>query len=335
MATFPTSAGSFGNSFGSFGGDLLSNAVGVGSNIGGTLGGLAGGAFFGPLGALGGSFLGNSVGKLFGFGAKEPKTPRASYYYDFTTDTPTTLRSKTFDGEGVDALSNVAKYIGLTSESMLNTLGLKPTTQGFSMGTYGGRAGYLLPDDPWVKPFNPNTKWHDGWDSKNLSQFVPSAYQFIDPDYYNPALQGVRAFGNRDEALVAPDSSSLGQMSQSAIDAIVSNSIKQAGLTNRQVFEKAGLPTELEALKGALPGLAFGDNFGLDNPFQFKPSELMSLYQQGGMTGGMTGAPTAGIGAASSTGNAGRLQSIYAQYQQRMPQGTVRQQPSYYSRWGG
>lgn len=323
----------FGSSAYGFGGDLLSNFAGVGSNLGGTIGSLAGSAFFGPFGALGGSFLGNALGSVFGLGGKEPKTPRASYYYDFNTDTPTTLRSKTYDKQGVDSLGNIAKYVGLTSESILNTLGLKPTTQGFSLGTYGGRAGFLLPDDPWVKPFNPNTKWHDGWETKYTASPIPSVNQFIDPDYYNPALQGLRTFGNRDEALVAPDSSSLGQMSQSAIDAIVANSIKQAGLTNRQVFEKAGLPTDVEALRGALPGLALGDDFNLDNPFQFKPSQLLSLYNQGAPTGGAA----TGIGAAPAvnTGNAGRLQSIYSQYKQRMPQGNVSYQPSYYSRWGG
>lgn len=317
MATFPTS---FGNSFGGFGGDLISNAVGVGSNMGGTLGSLAGGAFFGPLGALGGSFLGNSIGKLFGFGNKKPSRPRVNYTYDFATGNPLLWKSKQFNDETLDAFGSATDYIGDMSASVLKTLGLAPSTDKFGFGTFQGSTGFVLGSDPIPRK--------DG---------LPNVFYAIGPDAYEAQARGLgRVFGERGGRTDVPTSELIQQAASGAFDALVSDPIRAAGLTNRQVFEKAGLPTELEALKGALPGLAFGDNFGLDNPFQFKPSELMSLYQQGGgMMGGMTGAPTAGIGAPSNTGNAGRLQSIYAQYQQRMPQGTVRHQPSYYSRWGG
>lgn len=317
MATFPTTGGSFGNSFGSFGGNLLSNYAGVGSNIGGTLGGVAGGALFGPLGALGGSFLGNTVGKLFGFGDKKPEQLHFFGQYDPVADA-ILAASSNVNGPSNQQLVNMLNQsvMGVLDpvQAMLARMGVDPAPGPLNLGIFRGATAYGGPDVPFTMGLDPRSE---------------DAYELV-----HDILRGGTVLGQEGDRTSQPSQVNVAQAIAGLGEDLWSRSL--SGMTNQDILTRLGLPTELDALQQRLPNVQFGDDFSLDAPFTLKASDMMSLYG-GGMLGGLSQTPSLGqMPTNTQQGpNAGNLMRIYQQYQQRMPQGNVRYQPSYYSRWGG
>lgn len=300
-----------------FGSDFLSSKLGIQPNMLGSIGGLAG-TMFGPLGSFAGGFLGNALGSAFGIGNKKPPRPRVNYVYDFETGNPFLKGGKVYDDEGMDVFGSITDYIGDTSKGFLDKLGLEPGMDRFGFGAFQGRTGFTLGTDPFVR--DPNS---------------PGAFNAIGPSSpgVKQAQQMGRVFGSLGGRTSAPTPELIQQAADAAFNALVLGPIQQAGLTNADVFGKFGLPTELEALKGALPNLAFGDDFSLTNPFQFKATDLLSLYNQpqGGQpapTGTMPGMSAPPMGT-----NANNLMNLYTQMRPRMQSSSWQNQPSYYSRW--
>jgi hypothetical protein len=277
--------GLLGNPY-ALGADLLGGALGIQSNPLGLAGGLLG-SFAGPVGGALGGLLGNVVGGIFGLGNKKPSRPRSSYYYDFNTDSTWLNQSKALDEDTKDVLRGIVSGIGSTAESTLGLLGLEPTVPGFSFGQFQGRSGFLLPDDPFV------TDLGKGASAPGKEYYGPNVWQAIGPNRYSPDLQGTRAFGDYGDRTGFPTAESLLAASGTALDEIVRRSISDAGLTNAQVFERLGLPSQQDAYRPLLGDqFQFGElDFSAPSVFTYK--DILAAEQLKGLLSGLPAAPAA------------------------------------------
>ena len=277
----PFSAGGLAGGFAGMGGNMLSGALGMDPNMLGTLGGI-GGSFFGPLGSFAGSFLGNALGDAFGMGAPLPPRARANYIYDFASGNPTMKGGKGYDQAWLDAFGSLTDQVGDTARELFEKLGIQAPVSNFGFGAFKGRAGFALPTDPWVRDPSSPGAFNSIGNSNKLNM-------------NGQARAAGRVFGQSQNRTDVPTGDNITQAAQAALNALVTQGISNAGLTNAQVFQKLGLPQDqagFQSLLGSIPNFQFGQNFDFAAPSQFTATDLLAamnlapgLLGQGGMAG--------------------------------------------------
>lgn len=268
------SGGNLAGGLAGMGGGLLSNAMGIESNPLGMVGGI-GGSFFGPLGSVAGSFLGNALGGALGMGAPLPPRARANYIYDFASGSPTMKGGKGYDSAGLDAFGNLTDQIGDTAKSVFEQLGIAAPVENFGFGAFKGRSGFALPTDPWVR----DTSSPGAFNSIGNSNKLNSNGQ---------ARAAGRVFGQSENRTDVPTGDVIGQAAQAALNALVTEGISKAGLTNADVFGKLGLPTDLTGFQTLLgermPDFQFG-SMDFAAPSTFTYADLAAANQLKAMLG--------------------------------------------------
>jgi len=239
------------NGVGGFGGNMLSGRFGMAPNTIGTLGGLAGTYFGGPWGNAIGSFLGNTVGQVFGMGSNKPDKPQMLYGYDYETGDPYSIRNKVYDQGTRDQYGEYVNYLGDTSGTILRQLGIDPAYNQFQLGTLRGLAGYGVgtPEMGLAHNIFENTRPTD--------------------HYYG-------TIGKRTSGV---DPQTIQQAGMAFLDDQLGTSISRAGLTNGDIFGRFGLPTDLAGFQAKAPNFQFGAPLDFAAPANISVEDMFMLYQ--------------------------------------------------------
>lgn len=280
-------ANSFASSLGNFGSSLFGQQPNALGGLGGFIGGFTP---LGPIGAGIGSLLGNTIGGLFGFGAKKPE--QLHYYGEFDPVADAILRSASningpANQEYVQGFNNYIMGGIDPVQALLQQLSVPVAPGNLSVGGFRGALGY-----------GPGVTIDPTLSGENIYE---GAHNVLDMGLFNTGNPG----GRTD----IPAEEEYAQILQALQSDLFGRSISGAGLTNADIFGRIGLPQDqaglAEFLSGIAPNFSFGQNFDFAAPSQFTLNDVLAAQQLMGLSGQLQqGAPPpGGTGIPADTGN--------------------------------